>query len=149
MIASSHVLSSFSERWIAAVKASGRFGQCSWKQGEVVPVRTLDDLIAEFGVPAFVKIDVEGYETEVVRGLSRAVPAMSIEFTPELMANTLDCVEHLRSLGEPKFQISEGESMRLMLPMWVTSGEVTDILTCIDGSSFGDLYVRFSGNWPG
>jgi len=143
MVGSSHVLSSFSREWIAAVQASGRFGACVWEPGEVVPIQTLDELINEFGVPAFIKIDVEGYEYEVVRGLSKPVPAMSLEFTPEFMTSTLDCIEHLRSLGEPEFQISDGETMRLLLPRWVTSEEVTEILGRTDRTSFGDLYVRF------
>ena len=40
----------------------------------IVPATTLDELIAAYGIPAFVKIDVEGMEHEVLAGLSQPVP---------------------------------------------------------------------------
>ena len=44
---------------------------------------TLDALIAENGLPAFVKIDVEGFELAVLRRpQTQPLPALSFEFTP-------------------------------------------------------------------
>ena len=54
-----------------------------WADHAVVPVTTLDALIDRYGLPAFCKIDVEGFEEAVVRGLSRPIPSVSFEFTPE------------------------------------------------------------------
>ena len=48
--------------------------------GKLVPVTTLDALIAAFGRPEYCKIDVEGSEPEVLGGLSQAIPALSFEF---------------------------------------------------------------------
>ena len=79
----SGVLSSLSPSWIDAVKKSGRFSCHSWGDPYPVGITTLDRLIQIFGVPSFVKIDVEGYEPEVLRGLSSPVGALSYEFTPE------------------------------------------------------------------
>lgn len=39
------------------------------KDAVVVPVDTLDNVVQTEGVPAMIKIDVEGYETEVIRGM--------------------------------------------------------------------------------
>ena len=50
---------------------------------EEVQVLTLDTLIAEHGAPSFCKIDVEGYELEVLKGLSPALKLISIEFNRE------------------------------------------------------------------
>jgi FkbM family methyltransferase len=47
---------------------------------EEVEVTTLDALIARYGWPQFVKVDVEGYEPWVFRGLSRPVPFVQFEF---------------------------------------------------------------------
>ena len=47
----------------------------------MVPVTTLDALIERHGVPSFVKVDAEGFEEEVLQGLSRSIKALSFEFT--------------------------------------------------------------------
>ncbi|MEO6314497.1 MAG: FkbM family methyltransferase [Chitinophagaceae bacterium] len=50
---------------------------------------TIDSLIQKHGLPDFIKIDVEGYEKEVIEGLSQGVPCISFEcllpdFLPQL-----------------------------------------------------------------
>ena len=75
------VLSTMSDRWIESTTASGRFADDSWGDVLRVDVTTLDALISDYGVPRFTKIDVEGFEQEVLAGLSTAIPALSIEYT--------------------------------------------------------------------
>ena len=64
-----------------------------------VPITTLDSLIARHGVPTFIKIDVEGFEFEVLVGLSRPINAISFEFTTIQRDVALDCVERCVALG--------------------------------------------------
>jgi FkbM family methyltransferase len=64
-----------------------------------VEMTTLDELIARFSKPRFCKVDVEGYEAEVFRGLSQAIPLIYFEFhTPEI-PRALDCLARLEELG--------------------------------------------------
>jgi FkbM family methyltransferase len=67
-----------------------------------VAVTTLDSLIAEFGVPDFVKIDVEGFEPEVMKGLSRPVPLISFEYGAEagFGQRLMACLSRLAELSE-------------------------------------------------
>jgi FkbM family methyltransferase len=61
-------VTSMSPEWISAVQRDASFSQVAWDKTVTVPVTTLDELIAKYGVPAFCKIDVEGFELEVLRG---------------------------------------------------------------------------------
>ncbi|MDT8386622.1 MAG: FkbM family methyltransferase [Thiogranum sp.] len=144
LISNAHTISSLSHDWVRSVKESGRFAGYEWNRKEIVPVDTLDNLIARYGCPVFVKIDVEGFEGQVIAGLSSPVGAVSMEFTPEYMDNTLQCIDHLCRIGDAEFQISIGESMEFLLPQWVNPDEIRTILSEVPAESFGDLYARFN-----
>jgi FkbM family methyltransferase len=143
LLADYHTLSSLSPEWVEAVQKSGRFADFEWGERVAVPVTTLDELIRRFGVPDFCKIDVEGYELEVLLGLSQPVPALSFEFTWERMESRLAAVEHLATLGMTRFNFSFGESLVFALDSWVTSGEIVRFLesTSRDIVTFGDVYA--------
>jgi FkbM family methyltransferase len=94
----------------AAAGAAGWEGQ-DWDARVEVPVTTLDALVAAHGVPRFAKIDVEGFEHDVLRGLSRPLPALSFEFTTIQRDVALACLDRLAALGYTQFNASLGESL--------------------------------------
>jgi FkbM family methyltransferase len=145
LVSSADTISSLSQEWIEAVQRSGRFSDYKWEKRQQVELTTLDQLIAEFGTPGFIKIDVEGYEHEVLLGLSRAVRGLSFEFTPEYLGSACKCVEHLSLLGRVQFNYSLGESMELSMATWVLSGEIKRELSkyADSPSLFGDVYARY------
>lgn len=136
-------ISSLSSDWVEAVQASGRFDGHQWNDRLRVELTTLDALIAEFGRPAFVKIDVEGFEDQVLAGLSAAVGSVSLEFTPEYINSTYRCIDHLCSLGNPQFQLSLGESMDFAISAWTTANGIKRRLADVPAEQFGDVYARF------
>src|SRR5690606_14132003 len=81
----------------------------------IIEVRavTLDSLIAAHGVPEFIKIDVEGFEDRVLAGLSRAVPALSFEFTTINRDVACRCLDRLTRLGTYRFDVALGETQHL------------------------------------
>ena len=148
-VADADTLSSLSPAWIAKVRASGRFTAYRWDRSVTVPVTTLDALIAEHGEPAFVKIDVEGFEAEVLRGLSRPVRRLSFEFTPEHLDPARDAIHLLTRLGTVRFNYAVGDSMRYALPAWLPAEAMIRTLeTLPDPGVFGDVYARFDSEVP-
>jgi FkbM family methyltransferase len=137
------VLSSMSAEWIASAKTSGRFGNLKLVRKIEVPCVSIDELIAHHGVPAFVKIDVEGYEPEVLAGLSRTAGTISFEITAGCLAATESCLVRLERLGYRRFLISAGESMQLSHD-WMTPDAIREALVRFesDPAGFGDLYAR-------
>lgn len=129
-------------------RAEGAFGWegQSWDDEVQVQTMTLDRLIATFGPPKFIKIDVEGYEDLVLNGLSQAVPALSFEFTTIAMDVALRCVERLERLGDYRFNAAYGESQELTFEPWLSGAQMTEFLKQIPyKKNSGDIYARLSG----
>ena len=145
MVCDAHSLSSLSKNWVETVKASGRYSSCTWNRTVTVPVVPLDDLISQYGKPAFMKIDVEGYEYEVVRGLSQPVKVICFELTPEFADSALAVVAHLAGLGSAAFNYClANRPTKLALPDWVPSEQMCHILESLrDMPTVADVYVRF------
>jgi FkbM family methyltransferase len=99
----------------AADGAPGWLGQ-RWERRVSVPVTTLDALIARFGEPRFIKIDVEGYEDQVLRGLRRHAirPGLSFEFTTIQRPVAHAALDECERLGARRFNAALGESQRLL-----------------------------------
>ncbi|MBV8186151.1 MAG: FkbM family methyltransferase [Alphaproteobacteria bacterium] len=113
----------------------------SWPASVEVPVTTLDALIAAHGKPAFIKLDVEGFELEALGGLSQPVPALSFEFTTIQRTVALACVERCIALGYTQFNVALGESQAL--GAWRTATPMKDWLVAVaDSANSGDVYAR-------
>ncbi|MEM7490808.1 MAG: FkbM family methyltransferase [Pseudomonadota bacterium] len=129
--------------FIAAAATAPEWRNQVWDGRIIVPVTTLDALIAEHGMPDFVKIDVEGHEPAVLEGLSRAVPALSFEFTTIQRAAARACVARLSRLGAYAYNLSLGEEHRLRHEPWLSPEALLDELDRLpDAANSGDVYAR-------
>lgn len=84
-----------------------------------MPLTTLDALVARHGLPAFVKIDVEGLEDRVLAGLSAPVPAQSFEFTTIQPEVALTGLRRCATLGPYRFDATLGEGHTLVHGRWL------------------------------
>jgi hypothetical protein len=138
-------VSTLSRIWVDETTKNGRFEGVSWNRTATVPLTTLDAAIARYGMPAFVKIDVEGFEYEVLKGLSTAVNALSIEFATETLANASSAIDHVLSLAEMRFQIVQGEATEFLTDGWMPAAAALEQLRGLcahDALAWGDVYMR-------
>jgi FkbM family methyltransferase len=95
-------MNTFNRKWVETLRTDQtRFGYAiDFQQQKEVPTTTLEELFTVLGVPFFIKIDVEGYELNVLRGLRRRVPYLSFEVNlPEFRPEGLQCVKLLERLA--------------------------------------------------
>jgi len=144
-LSNAQAISSMSKEWINSVKASGRFSAYQWQKTVKVSITTLEKVIEEYGKPTFCKIDVEGFEFQVLKGLSQPIKTISFEFTPEFIDSAVNSIKYLSTFGRFQFNYSVGESMCLSLLKWVESEEICKILLSLsDKTIFGDIYAKIT-----
>jgi FkbM family methyltransferase len=135
-------VATLSPDYIAQAGASRGFRGVRWREEVEVDVTTLDALIAAHGVPAFCKIDVEGYEHAVLEGLSRPLPGLSLEYLPAALDPALVAIARLNRLGTYRFNRSVGESMTLAIPRWLGAAEMSAELKRLSrNEKAGDVYA--------
>jgi FkbM family methyltransferase len=134
-------VSTASTDFIGAADGAGGWEGQAWDTQVEVACITLDALIAQCGIPAFAKIDVEGFEDVVLAGLSRPLPALSFELTTIQRDVALRCLDRLAALGPYGFDIALGESQALTFDRWVSLGEMSAHIAALPhAANSGDVY---------
>jgi FkbM family methyltransferase len=124
----------FSPKWVDSLSASSDEARLAKEVQDVIPISitTLDKLIDEYGLPSYIKIDVEGYEAEVLKGLTRGVNMISFECNlPEFEREALECLECLDEIQSgPRFNFCIYEPpTKFSLQSWVGRSEMARIIT--------------------
>jgi FkbM family methyltransferase len=135
-------VSTLSADFVAAASGAPGWEGQDWNAESETPLVTFDALIAEHGAPDFAKIDVEGYEHEVLAGLSRPVRCLSFEFTTIQKGVATACLRRLAELGYTAFRASLGESLAFAQAKCIGAAEMQ---AWIEGlpleANSGDVYA--------
>lgn len=103
-------------------------------------VITLDMMIGEFGQPGFIKIDTEGHEAAVLRGLTHRVPALSFEYhggAYPIRLNNDPLCECFALLDGYEFRAAQHE--RQWVTEWVDADPMMAVMREL---TWGDVYAR-------
>jgi FkbM family methyltransferase len=135
-------VSTFAYSWMSDVQADRRFQRIRWDSVVSVPLINLDELIARHGEPQFCKIDVEGFEYEVLSGLSSPIPALSFEYIPVAGARAVACIERTSALGNYRYRHSRVETHRWSGDTWLEPEGMIKILSAMPANDrSGDVYA--------
>lgn len=115
-----YLTSDANDRWKKSIQ---------FDKGEQVRITTLDKLVKRYGSPYFIKIDAEGYEKEIISGLSKRVPWLVFEANlPQFLAESIASLEHLTEL-DPNTRFNYATTKgQLALQDFVSSQKMKAIL---------------------
>jgi FkbM family methyltransferase len=119
-----------SDKWVNVLENEdeSRFNKKAFKKSYVVKTVTLDELIGEYGKPDFVKIDVEGFEKEVIEGNNIPISKLCIECNlPEFLDETVFIIEHLHKLN-PAYKFNCSNEYRFFLDEFVNCEEIINYI---------------------
>lgn len=145
-ISDAHTLTSMSKKFIQTVSGT-RFSNHVWRDyNEKITTTTLDNMITKYGKPKYIKIDVEGYEFEVLQGLSQPIEYISIEYTPELYQNAELCINYLDQLYKKQclYNYIYRENDHYMFSEWLDTTQIQTYLSSVKDYTyeFGDIFIK-------
>lgn len=139
LISKNDIISTFNKKW-----KTGRFSNGSWDSEQKVDMITLEYLIKQYGVPKFCKIDVEGYEYEVIKGLKSKIKIICFEFSEEFFDDALKIIHYLLIIGYKKFNFVNGDNPFFANNNWLEKNDFVKTMN-IDPerkSFWGDIYAK-------
>ena len=136
------IVSTASSAFIDAATGSVGWEGQKWDRTIESPLTSLDALMRDYGSPSFIKIDVEGFETDVLAGLAKAPPSLSFEFTTIQRDVAAQGVGLCAALGFKSFQAVIGETHVFAFVAPVGEDALLDWLAALPPeANSGDIYA--------
>jgi FkbM family methyltransferase len=136
-----------STKWTKVLEADNKTRwdeSVRFSEQQAIETTTLDRLINQYGVPGFIKIDVEGFEETVLAGLSHRIPCLSFEtLLPDYTNELQHCLSIIQSLDRTAvYNISLHE--KLVLPVFVSRNLLEEWLKQNNNAPSFEIIVKMS-----
>lgn len=113
-----------------------------WSNSETVEVKSLDALIEMYGRPDYCKIDVEGYELEILSNLNHTIPLIEFEFTEKFLSDTIVIIDGFAS-EKMVYNYILNEHLKFQLTDWVSAAEIKELLIRLNTKNLhGNLFCK-------
>ena len=124
-------LNTVSTKWVESLekeKTNRWQKKHAFKKEYEIKTITLDQLFQSYGIPYFIKIDVEGYEKNVIKGMNSLPSFISFETNlPEFREETIECIQLLTALSD-KIMFNYSISDKLEMDHWVPGSEMIETI---------------------
>ncbi len=122
--------SSLSKKHIETTVMERKVADTNSLKNKKVTVEKIENYIKKYGVPIYIKIDVEGYEYEVIQGLETAVPLISLEANlPEFKQESVNCITYLSNISKDKYVFNFTTNNSFILINFVPMNEAVKFIT--------------------
>lgn len=131
-------------KWQNSLNARAN-NKIKWDKKVDIDILTLDLLVEKYGRPDFCKIDVEGFELEVLKGLTSPLRLISIEFFSFTMDRTLACLEAIETLGNFRYNLSLKDSLKMEFDAPIAKPDLIKYLESLSHKTItGDIYAFYN-----
>jgi FkbM family methyltransferase len=110
---------------------SSRFTQThSWQRVDNLLTAGIDQLVEKHGIPSYIKIDVEGYEKNVIMSMTRRYCPIAFEWAEESLEEILETIGYLDGIGFQEFAVQQKDDYDYLPPTeaYTTCGDIIALL---------------------
>jgi FkbM family methyltransferase len=137
------VISTVVDAWYEGARRSPIHRDAEWLETLEVGVVTLDQMAERYGTPTFVKIDAEGYDDHVLKGMSFRPRGLCFEYNRLLPEVAERCFETRALSSGYEFNFSPGLDLRNVCEEWMSAQQICKHLSDFAGNEeYGDVLAR-------
>lgn len=123
-------ISTASKEWIN----ESRFNNTKYNSPIKVKSISIDSMISEYGVSNYTKIDVEGYEYEIIKGIKKNIGLLSFEWVEEMILDIKNSLYHLKSIGYNEFFITYDDDYKFIPNNYMSYDEIVNEVSKLDNN---------------